>query len=51
MNLVLPIDHGSYVIERRYLVALLRMRNCGHVFSEDDAGMRYAAIYVIGWGC
>lgn len=45
MKLV-PLTLHAYLLERHTLRALLAMPRAG-----DDPMLRYAAIYVIGWGC
>lgn len=50
MKLV-PLTHAAYSFESRYLRGMLRARPVGSAGFGAGAAMRYAAIYVIGWGC
>lgn len=46
---MVPITYQAYRVERSFLLPLLR-RTCRSL-PMYQATMRYAAIYVIGWGC
>lgn len=46
---MVELTYSAYSCERRFLRAMLRLRRSSRVLHQAD--MRYAAIYVIGWGC
>lgn len=46
---MVELTYSSYSFERRFLRAMLRLPLSER--AQHQADMRYASIYVIGWGC